>query len=148
MMLLAVALLTTVAAIFRYTGLKQIPDWFLLVSYFQGIMIFWGIAITTHQRNHICIDILWVKLGSKGRRRLDLLADLIVVLFLALLSWALMQRVYSTAESGLVTTDLGLTVWPFFATACFGIVLAFVLSVAGIYRRNFLDPLTDVEEKS
>lgn len=132
--LLGVALLTAATVTLRYLFAIQIPDWFDFAKLAQGIAIFWGIAAATYRNDHISVDLVWEHAGDGWRRRLDIAATLLVAIALGVFAWMVVRKVFDTADTGQVTTDLRLPLWPFYGVAAFGIVAAFVLALIRLWH--------------
>lgn len=130
--LLLIALLTAGNVLLRYTLSVQIPDWFDGSQMLQGIALFWGIALATWYGSHIAVDIVWEHLGPAGRRRVDLVATLITVLFLAPLAWMVWVKVGGTGSQG--TMDLRLPLQWFYSVAAVGATVAVLLGAARLVQ--------------
>ena len=124
--LLAVALLTFGSVSLRYLFSMQIPDWFDFSKLLQGIAICWGIACVCYRNELIMVDILWEKLSPEGRRRMDLVATAILLIFLLLATWMLGTKAIQQLQSSQATTDLRLPLGPFHVAAWLGIAAATV----------------------
>lgn len=129
-----VAALTFVVAVLRYVFSTTLPDWFNLACMMQGIAIFWGIASTTYDGRHICVDGLWEMAGPGARRAIDVFADLVTFGFLAMLGWMLIAKVAATEASNELSADLGVPLWPFQALAAAGILAAVLLAAVRAVR--------------
>jgi TRAP-type transport system small permease protein len=128
--LLLIALLVATNVTLRYGFSVQIPDWFDFSRQLQAIALFWGIAITTYRAGHICVDIVWEQLGPIGRKRLDLLATTITLLFLLPMAWMIWAKVATTGTQA--TSDLRLPLVPFYAVSAVGASVAVVLAAKRI----------------
>src|SRR5690606_20068256 len=125
LLLLAIALLTASNVVLRDLFSMQIPDWFDGSKQLQAMALFWGIAIATYRGGHICVDILWEHLGSRGRRWLDLFATLVTLAFLAPLAWMVWVKVGSTGTQ--TSSDLRLPLVWFYAVGALGATVAALL---------------------
>ncbi|MGC4364903.1 TRAP transporter small permease [Hydrogenophaga sp. R2] len=130
--LLLIAVLTAGNVLLRYTLSMQIPDWFDGSQMLQGIAIFWGIALATWYGSHIAVDIVWEHLGPRGRRRVDLVATLITVAFLAPLAWMVWVKVAGTGSQG--TMDLRLPLQWFYSVAAVGATVAVLLGAVRLVQ--------------
>jgi TRAP-type C4-dicarboxylate transport system permease small subunit len=124
--LLLIALLTAGNVILRDLFSVQIPDWFDGSKQLQGIALFWGIALATWRGSHICVDIVWEHLRSRGRRALDLIATLITLVFLVPMAWMIWVKIGSTG--GQATSDLRLPLIWFYAIGAAGATVAALLA--------------------
>ena len=129
--LLAIALLTATNVALRDVLSVQIPDWFVGSKLLMGIALFWGIALTTYQGSHICVDILWEHLGKRGRRVLDVLAGTVTLAFLAPMAWMVWVKVLGSGTQA--TSDLRLPIVWFTSIAAAGGVAAVLLAAARLW---------------
>src|SRR4051794_38659745 len=79
--LLAVATLTFVVVILRKFFDTSIPDWYDFSRLLQGIAILWGIDCACYRGGHILVDLLWDASSPPNRRRIDLLATALLLVF-------------------------------------------------------------------
>jgi TRAP-type transport system small permease protein len=126
--LLAIALLIGANVLLRNVASVQIPDWFDGARLLLGIAVFWGIAVATYRGGHICVDAVWEHVGSANRRRIDVIAALLTLAFLAPLAWMVWIKVGGTGSQA--TSDLRLPMVWFFALAAAGATAAAGLAVA------------------
>jgi TRAP-type C4-dicarboxylate transport system permease small subunit len=125
--LLLIALVTASNVLLRDLLAVQIPDWFDGSKLMMGIALFWGMAVATYRAGHICVDVLWERLGSANRRRLDLLASTVTLAFLAPLAWMVWAKVLTTGTQA--TMDLRLPMVWFYGVAACGAVAAALLAL-------------------
>lgn len=78
----------------------------------MGLLVFFGLAITTLRGGHIAVDLLAGLLPPLARKVLTRVAALSAVLFIALMAWRLWDRALNFMSDGLVTDVLGLPVYP------------------------------------
>jgi TRAP-type transport system small permease protein len=139
MFLLAIAVLTFGSVVLRYLFATQIPDWFDFSKLLQGIAIFWGIACVCFRNEHIMVDLLWEKADVDGRRRIDLAATVVLLIFLALMSWMLGAKVWQSVQSTQATSDLRIPIGPFHVMAWLGVVAATIttaMRLLNVWRRS------------
>lgn len=132
LMLLAVALLVSLNVGIRDVLGIQLPDWFDFSRMLLCIAMFWGIAIATYRGGHICVDILWERLGLQGRRALDLIATLLVLVLLAPLAWMVWGKVLTLGAQA--TSDLRLPLVYFLSIAAAGATFAVVLCIVRLWE--------------
>ncbi|WP_341704898.1 TRAP transporter small permease [Ferrovibrio sp.] len=130
----AIALLTFSAVMARWLFNYGIPDAFDVSRLLLGTAMFWGIASAGFRNRHIQVDGFWEISPPLGRRLIDLFATAITFGFFALLAWMLYGKVVSVLASSEQTFDLRLPVWPFYALAALGILLAAVLLGLRLFR--------------
>lgn len=143
-LLLCIALLTAGNVLLRDLLSVQIPDWFDGSKLLQGVALFWGFALATYYGSHICVDILWEHVSPRWQRVLDLLSTLLTGMFLACLAWMVWVKVGRTGSQA--TSDLRLSLVPFYAAAALGICAATVLAVLRLWRLWHGQPIDDHPE--
>ena len=102
-----------------------------------GILIFWGIAATSYRGTHITVDLVWAQVGPRWQRAIDIFATLVLLFVVTVQTYTLFDKVTSTYNDNVLTYDLGLPTWPFFAVAWAGDVSAVVLIAIRTYRLIF-----------
>jgi TRAP-type C4-dicarboxylate transport system permease small subunit len=122
-----VALDVFVSVVLRYALGASIPDSYDVGRMLLGILIFWGIAATSYRGAHITVDLLWSACGDKLKRAIDVFATLVLLFVVIVHSLMLAGKVYSTYLDNVLTYDLHLPTWPFFAVAWAGDLAAVVL---------------------
>ncbi len=105
----------------------SIPDSYDFGRLLLGILIFWGIAATSYRGTHITVDLVWSAAGPRGRRIIDVFATLVLLFVVAAQTATLFDKVRLTAADHVLTYDLNLPVWPFYAVAWLGDVSAVLL---------------------
>ena len=115
----------------------QIPDAYDFGSMLLGILIFWGIAATSYRGGHITVDLVWAQVGPRGKRAIDVFATLVLLFVVTVQTYTLFDKVRATYNDNVLTFDLGLPTWPFFAIAWAGDVSAVVLIAIRTYRLIF-----------
>ena len=102
-----------------------------------GILIFWGIAATSYRGGHITVDLVWAAAGPRGKRLIDVFATLVLLLVVSVQTTMLFDKVRATRADNVLTYDLHLPTWPFFAVAWAGDVSAVILIAVRTYRLIF-----------
>jgi TRAP-type C4-dicarboxylate transport system permease small subunit len=147
--LLAIAILTFGSVFLRYVFATQIPDWFDFSKLLQGIAIFWGIACICFRNEHIMVDLLWEKSNDNGKRRIDIAATLVLLIFLLLMAWMLGAKVWQSVQSTQATSDLRIPIGPFHVAAWLGVVAAVIttaMRLLNVVRRSRQGELTQISE--
>jgi TRAP-type transport system small permease protein len=125
-----------VSVLLRYLFGASIPDSYDFGRLLLGILIFWGIAATSYRGGHITVDLVWAAAGPRGKRAIDVFAT--VLLFVVIVQTAMLfDKVRSTRADHVLTFDLHLPTWPFFAIAWAGDVSAVILIAVRTYRLIF-----------
>src|SRR6516162_10867306 len=129
-----VALDIFISVMLRYFFSVQIPDSYDFGRMLLGILIFWGIAATSYRGGHITVDLVWANVGPKYKRMIDVFATLVLLFVVTVQTYTLFDKVVTTYYDHVLTFDLRLPTWPFFALAWAGDVSAVVLIAIRTYR--------------
>lgn len=122
--LLAVALLTFVMVILRKFFDTAIPDWFDFSRLLQGIAILWGIAAACYRGGHILVDLAWDFSSEKNKRRIDLFADVCMIVAMTVFAVFAIQAAIEMRGKNLLTSDLRLPQWGFYLVGAVGVAAA------------------------
>jgi TRAP-type C4-dicarboxylate transport system permease small subunit len=125
------------SVILRYFFNTSIPDSYNLGQLLLGILIFWGIAATSYRGGHITVDLVWAAAGPRGQRLIDVFATLVLLFVVTVQTYTLLDKVISTYDDNILTVDLNLPFWPFFAVAWAGDVSAVLLIAIRTWRLIF-----------
>ena len=115
----------------------QIPDSYDFGRLLLGILIFWGIAATSYRGGHITVDLVWAQVGPRWKRFIDVFATLVLLFVVTVQTYTLFDKVQATYNDHVLTFDLHLPTWPFFAVAWAGDVSAVVLIAIRTWRLIF-----------
>jgi TRAP-type transport system small permease protein len=126
-----------VSVVLRYLFSVSIPDSYDFGRLLLGILIFWGIAATSYRGGHITVDLVWGAAGPRGKRAIDVFATLVLLLVVSVQTTMLFDKVRATRADHVLTYDLHLPTWPFFAVAWAGDVSAVILIAVRAYRLVF-----------
>jgi TRAP-type C4-dicarboxylate transport system permease small subunit len=115
----------------------SIPDSYDFGRLLLGILIFWGIAATSYRGSHITVDLLWTGASPRMRRFIDVFATLVLLFVVTVQTIMLFDKVSMTYIDNVLTYDLNLPTWPFFAVAWMGDVCAVLLIGIRTWRLIF-----------
>ena len=132
-----VALDIFVSVLLRYFFSTSIPDSYDFGRLLLGILIFWGIAATSYRGTHITVDLVWGSVGPRAQRAIDVFATLVLLVVVTTQTLMLFDKVRTTMADNVLTYDLHLPTWPFFAVAWAGDVSAVLLIAVRTYRLIF-----------
>jgi TRAP-type C4-dicarboxylate transport system permease small subunit len=132
-----VALNTFTAVFTRKFFAVTIPDYYDFGRLLFGILIFWGIAATSYRGTHITVDLVWANVRPKYQRWIDVFATLVLLFVVTVQTITLFDKVSTTYQDNVLTYDLRLPTWPFFAVAWIGDVSAVLLIAIRTYRLVF-----------
>jgi TRAP-type C4-dicarboxylate transport system permease small subunit len=111
-----------------------IPDGYDFGRMLLGILIFWGIAATSYRGTHITVDLVWSSVSPRYQRLIDIFATLVLLFVVAMQTTMLFDKVAQTRADNVLTYDLRLPTWPFFAVAWVGDVSAVLLIAIRTWR--------------
>src|SRR6516225_8906373 len=126
-----------VSVMLRYFFSYQIPDSYDFGRMLLGILIFWGIAATSYRGGHITVDLVWANVGPRRQRIIDVFATLVLLFVVTVQTYTLLDKVIATRNDNILTVDLHLPTWPFFAVAWAGDVSAVLLIAIRTWRLVF-----------
>jgi TRAP-type C4-dicarboxylate transport system permease small subunit len=127
---------TFISVVLRWFGI-QIPDAYDFGRLLMGVLIFWGIAATSYRGTHITVDLLWANVGPRLQRIIDVFATVVLLFVVTVQTYTLFDKVVGTYRDNVLTFDLRLPNWPWFALAWIGDVSAVVLIAIRTYRLIF-----------
>src|SRR3982075_213860 len=126
-----------ISVLLRYFFSFQIPDSYDFGRLLLGILIFWGIAATSYRGGNITVDLVWSSVGPRYQRFIDVFATLVLLFVVTVQTYTLFDKVRQTYADNVLTYDLNLPTWPFFAVAWIGDVSAVLLIAIRTYRLIF-----------
>jgi len=136
-----VALNIFVSVVLRKFFNTSIPDAYDFGRMLLAILIFWGIAATSYRGGHITVDLLWAAVNARAKRAIDIFATLMLLVFVVMQTAMLFDKVRLTYIDHVLTYDLNLPTWPFYAVAWAGDVSAVVLIAVRTWRLVFAPEL-------
>ena len=138
-----VALNIFLAVILRKFFDTSIPDAYDFGSLLLGVLIFWGIAATSSRGTPITVALLWPSGNARTRRWIDIFATLVLLFVVIVQTYTLFDKVLVTYRDHVLTYDLHLPTWPFFAVAWLGDVAAVLLIGIRTWRLIFQPELIE-----
>lgn len=126
-----------IAVLLRNVFSYSIPDSFDIGRMLLGILIFWGIAATSYRGAHITVDLVWANVGPRYQRWIDIFATLVLLFVVSVQTWTLFDKVHGTYKDNVLTFDMGMPTWPFFAVAWAGDAAAVLLIAIRTWRLIF-----------
>src|SRR4249920_143714 len=137
-----------ISVLLRYFFSVQIPDAYDFGRLLLGILIFWGIAATSYRGTHITVDLVWANVNQRWQRVIDVFATLVLLFVVTVQTYTLFDKVTGTYNDHVLTFDLRLPTWPFFAVAWAGDVSAVLLIAIRTWRLVFQPEKLATEEAS
>jgi TRAP-type transport system small permease protein len=132
-----VALNIFIGVLLRNTLNYAIPDSFDIGRMLLGILIFWGIAATSYRGGHITVDLIWANVGPKYQRMIDVFATLVLLFVVTVQTYTLFDKVHGTYNDNVLTFEMHMPTWPFFAIAWAGDAAAVLLIAIRTWRLVF-----------
>jgi TRAP-type C4-dicarboxylate transport system permease small subunit len=132
-----VALDIFVSVLLRKFFNTSIPDSYDFGRMLLGILIFWGIAATSYRGTHITVDLLWSVADPRRKRWIDLFATLVLLFVVSVQTIMLFEKVRQTYQDQVLTYDLNIPTWPFFAVGWLGDVAAVLLIAIRTWQLMF-----------
>jgi TRAP-type C4-dicarboxylate transport system permease small subunit len=126
-----------ISVMLRYFFSIQIPDAYDFGRLLLGILIFWGIAATSYRGGHITVDLVYANVSPRYQRIIDVFATLVLLFVVTVQTYTLFDKVASTYNDHVLTFDLRLPTWPFFALAWAGDASAVLLIAIRTWRLIF-----------
>ncbi len=131
--LAAVTVLVFVSAGARYLLGSPIPDAHAFASLMLGVALLWGLASASWRDEHISVDLLYMGMNDGLKRLVDVLGQLLILLFVGLFCWMLLKQVGSVRDGGELTVDTRTAVWPFYFMAWMGVAASTLLIIARLW---------------
>jgi TRAP-type transport system small permease protein len=128
---------TFISVILRKFFSMSIPDSYDFGRLLLGVSIFWGIAATSYRGGHITVDLVWSLVSPWYKRLIDVFATLVLLFVVTMQTIMLFDKVVQTRLDNVLTYDLHLPTWPFFALAWAGDVSAVLLIAVRSWRLAF-----------
>ena len=129
-----VALNIFIAVVLRKFFNTSIPDSYDFGRMLLGILIFWGIAATSYRGGHITVDLVWTAASPRMKRWIDVFATLVLLFVVAVQTAMLFDKVRGTYVDNVLTYDMNIPTWPFYAVAWAGDVSAVILIAVRTWR--------------
>lgn len=95
----------------------------------MGILVFFGMAITTLRGGHITVDLLSTAVSAPFRRALTMLSSITAILFFGVVTWRLFDRADNFMDDGLFTQLLSIPVYPVVFAMCFAAGVSTLVAV-------------------
>ncbi len=105
-----------------------------MTELFMGLIVFFGVAYTTHARAHVTVDVITSHLPARAREALALLAQIVSTAFVAMVSWRLWIVATETLSDNLLTQVWGLPVYPVAFLMAAGCTLMFVVLLVQVFQ--------------
>jgi len=89
----------------------------------MGVLIYFGVGLTTHDNDHISVDFVTLRLSAEVRALLGLVTNILALGFLTLMVWRLWLRTEVLFEKGDVSPIMFFPRWP----------TAFLMTIGAIF---------------
>lgn len=132
--LLGIMAITFVDVVGRYFFNAPITFAVELIQLGMGLLVLFGLAITTLQRGHIAVDIIENLVPEGIAKLFAAIAALCGLAFIGLLAWRLWDRSFKFMNDGLATDVLFLPVWPVVMLMALAASLAAVVACVQVIK--------------
>ena len=133
-LILVVVMMTTfVDVIGRYFFNSPVTFAVELIQLGMGLLVLFGLAITTLERGHIAVDIVESMVPETVRKLFAIIAALSGVIFISLIAWRLWDRGINFFGDGLATDVLFLPVWPVVLLMAFAAGVAAIVAIGQLF---------------
>lgn len=99
---------------------NPVPGTVEVTSLTLVVVVFLALAHSEDLGDHITIDLIYVRIGDRAKKVLDVFSDLLGVAVLALMAYQLYRFGFRNIESGAESPVLQWPVWPFVFVASLG----------------------------
>lgn len=89
----------------------------------MALIVFMGVGLVTHQRGHIVVDVLTLRLSERARVWLGLVANVLSLGFILLMVWRLWLQAAFILSKGDTTPIWNIPLWP----------IAYLIAAGGIF---------------
>jgi TRAP-type transport system small permease protein len=121
--LAALAVMTFCDVIARYVFNSPFSFTVEITEIAMGVLIYFGVGLTTHDNDHITVDIVTLRLSDWWRAVVSLVTNVLGFGFLILLVWRLWERAVVLLDKGDVSPIMSIPRWP----------TAFVMAVGAVF---------------
>ena len=121
--LAAIAVFTFCDVIARYAFNRPFTFTVEFTEMSMALIVYLGVGLTTHDRGHIVVDFVTLKLPETARAVLALVTNALALVFLAIMIWWLWQRAAFLFAKGDTTPIWLIPYWP----------IAYAMAVGSIF---------------
>ena len=120
LMLAGIGLMTFCDVVLRYVFSAPFNFTVEVTEIMMGLMVFLGIGLATHEKRHIGVDALTMRLSRRSNAILDMLMSIIVLAMSCVLVWQLFLKAGVLLQKGDYTQIRKIPYWPGAYTMAFG----------------------------
>ncbi len=133
LVLIIVMTTTFVDVVGRYFFNSPVTFAVEIIQLGMGLLVLFGLAITTLERGHIAVDIVESMVPQTIRKFFALIAALSGAVFISLIAWRLWDRGIQFFSDGLATDVLFLPVWPVVLLMAFAAGVAAIVAIGQLF---------------
>jgi len=122
LVLATLAVVTFCDVIARYFFNRPFPFTVEITEIAMGVLIYFGVGLTTHDNDHISVDFVTLRLSARSRTIMALITNVVAFIFLIFLVWRLWLRAAVIFEKDDMTPIMFIRLWPFAYLMAFGSV--------------------------
>lgn len=79
----------------------------------MALIVFLGVGLVTHQRGHIVVDVVTLRLSDRARIWLGLIANILSLGYVATMVWRMWGQAFFVLSKGDMTPIWNVPLWPF-----------------------------------
>lgn len=133
LILVLIMLTTFVDVVGRYFFNAPVTFAVELIQLGMGLLVLFGLAITTLERGHIAVDVLETLVSEPVRKFFAMIAAISAVIFISLIAWRLWDRGINFMGDGLATDVLFVPVWPVVMLMSLAAGVAAIIALAQLF---------------
>jgi TRAP-type C4-dicarboxylate transport system permease small subunit len=133
-MLLMMMLLTVYDVAARYFFSRPVAGAYEFTEFLLVIMVASALAFTQIQGRHISVDLLFFRLGSKGRRITQCTSSVICLATYLLIAWQSVKAGQTQWRHGVISGAFQIPLWPFYIFLAFGCAVLCLVFLAEFLR--------------
>ena len=135
-------LLVTTDVLLRYFLNQPIKGTFELVEFMMAVVVCLGIAYTGVRKGHVAVDVVVSRFSPRVQALIGSFNWLVSLGLFSLISWKGVEYARTLWESGLVSSQLYVPVFPFVLVVAFGAGLLCL-----VFLVNFIESVSQVVRK-
>ncbi len=125
--LAVIMIITAMDVALRYLFNQPIPGTIELTEVFMSVIIFFGLAYTAHQNEHIRVEILISHLSKRMQAVIESISNLLSAVMIAFVSWQSVVYALKTMQRHQGTLILSVPLSPFYLVVAIGSALLSII---------------------
>ncbi|NNG07534.1 MAG: TRAP transporter small permease [Desulfobacteraceae bacterium] len=125
--------LTFADVLLRYIFNSPVPGATELIEFMMGIVVTFSVAYTAHEKSHIGVDLLVMKLKERTRKMIGVFTNFLTLGLFILICWQTYILMTEDYHSKIISAVLYIPVYPFIATVTVGFVILCLVLLAEFF---------------